>query len=48
MFVLGDNRGGSIDSRTFGAISLDRVIGRAWIRYLPIDRIGVLDAGRAP
>ena len=48
MFVLGDNRGGSIDSRTFGAISLDRVIGRAWVRYLPIDRIGVLDAGRAP
>jgi len=48
IFVLGDNRGGSIDSRTFGHIVLDRVIGRAWLRYLPVDRIGVLDAPRAP
>jgi signal peptidase I len=48
VFVLGDNRGSSIDSRTFGTIALDRVIGRAWLRYLPLDRINVLDAPRAP
>jgi signal peptidase I len=39
-FVLGDNRSDSVDSRTFGAIPLDRIVGRAWLRYLPIDRIG--------
>lgn len=42
IFVLGDNRGSSVDSRIFGAISLDRVAGRAWLRYLPVDRITVL------
>lgn len=38
-FVLGDNRSDSIDSRTFGAIQLDQIVGRAWLRYLPIDRV---------
>jgi len=45
LFVLGDNRGASVDSRTFGAVPLDRVIGRAWVRYLPLSRIGVLGSG---
>jgi signal peptidase I len=40
--VLGDNRGGSIDSRTFGPIHRSRIIGRAWVRYLPLDRISWL------
>lgn len=39
-FVLGDNRSDSVDSRTFGPVTLDRIVGRAWLRYLPIDRIG--------
>jgi len=30
-FVLGDNRSISIDSRTFGAVGRDRLIGRLWI-----------------
>ncbi len=42
LFVLGDNRGDSLDSRRFGPIRLDRVIGRACLRYLPPDRIGPL------
>ena len=43
-FVLGDNRSESVDSRTFGAIRHDRVVGRAWLRYLPIDHIHVISS----
>ena len=41
-FVLGDNRSDSVDSRTFGAIPHDRIVGRAWLRYLPVDRVLVI------
>ena len=41
-FVLGDNRSESVDSRTFGAIPHDRIVGRAWLRYLPVDRVLVI------
>lgn len=41
-FVMGDNRGASQDSRVFGPIQRDSIIGRAWVRYFPIDRIGVV------
>ncbi len=30
-FVLGDNRSLSIDSRMFGAVRRDRLVGRLWI-----------------
>jgi len=42
LFVLGDNRGSSNDSRAFGMIPFKDVIGRAWLRYWPIEDIGVL------
>jgi signal peptidase I len=42
LFVLGDNRAHSLDSRVFGPISLSHVIGRAWLRYWPIDTFGVI------
>ncbi|HYI66294.1 MAG TPA: signal peptidase I [Candidatus Limnocylindrales bacterium] len=41
-FVLGDNRSDSVDSRTFGAVPHDRIVGRAWLRYLPIDRVRLI------
>lgn len=42
LFVLGDNRAASVDSRRFGPIERDRIRGRAWLRYLPLDRIGIV------
>lgn len=34
-FVMGDNRGNSKDSRVFGPIHRDSIVGRAWIIYWP-------------
>jgi len=42
-FVMGDNRERSQDSRAFGPIARDLIVGRAWVRYFPINRIGFLE-----
>lgn len=42
LFVLGDNRESSSDSRVFGPIEEASVVGRAWLRYWPLDTFGVL------
>jgi len=42
IFVLGDNRGGSRDSRFFGPIDEDMVVGRAFIRLWPISSLKFL------
>lgn len=34
-FVMGDNRGNSNDSRVFGPITRDEIVGRVWLRYWP-------------
>jgi signal peptidase I len=41
-FVLGDNRVQSQDSRIFGPIPRDLIVGRAWLRYFPLDRLGFI------
>lgn len=41
-FVMGDHRENSADSRIFGPIPRTAVIGRAWLRYWPINTFGVL------
>lgn len=43
--VLGDNRAHSTDSREFGPIRGDRIVGRAWLRYWPVQAWGGLGGG---
>lgn len=39
-FMMGDNRNHSLDSRFWGLLPQDRVIGRAWMRFWPLERFG--------
>ena len=41
-FMMGDNRGSSDDSRFWGPIPRDWIIGEAFFTYWPVDRIGIL------
>jgi len=40
VFVLGDNRSFSNDSRAFGVVPIENIVGRAWVSYWPLDKVG--------
>jgi len=47
-FVMGDNRPSSQDSRVFGPIEKDLILGRAWLRYFPLERVGIIERPEYP
>jgi signal peptidase I len=43
LFVMGDNRPNSSDSRVFGPIPQDLAVGKAWLRIWPLDKFGIVE-----
>ena len=41
--VLGDNRPNSVDSHVWGFVPEDKIIGRAFVRFWPPQRVGSID-----
>ena len=48
LFVMGDHRSASEDSRAFGMVESGEVIGRAWLRFWPINTLGLIQVPTYP
>ena len=48
LFLMGDHRSNSSDSREGGPVDVSTVIGRAWLRYWPIDSFSILQTPTHP
>lgn len=47
-FVMGDNRNNSSDSRVFGPIKRTDIIGKAFVKIWPLDRLDVIEPQTYP
>lgn len=43
VFVMGDNREHSTDSRCFGCIPVSKIEGKVWIRFWPFSKFGTVE-----
>ena len=43
IFVMGDNRDLSRDSRYFGSVDLTQIRGRAWVSFWPLEDMGLVE-----
>jgi signal peptidase I len=46
LFVMGDNRIGSMDSRHFGYVPIEKVVGKVDVRYWPLDKFATHFGGK--
>lgn len=44
LFVMGDNRNNSYDSRFWGTVPIDHVIGKPIVRYYPLNHLTLFDS----
>jgi len=43
VYVMGDNRNASSDSRSWGPLEIEKIIGKAVFRYWPFSTMGLID-----
>jgi signal peptidase I len=48
LIVMGDHRNRSLDSRVFGSVKESEIIGRAVLRFWPLDQLSLLQAPSYP